>query len=149
MRYITAKNFKRYGWVIEYPQNKSRPRDKNQFRIILTEPCQSGWRIAYLLIRDKAIAQLEQHRNTFESFEPVKGRTLLYVSCRRNPQDIECFYLNKPVILKKSVWHGMLALGRESEIKITENAKVRCIYWRLTGKIDTKKHSVTCHKTRV
>jgi hypothetical protein len=38
--------------------------------------------------------------------------------------------LDKPVILKKGLWHGVVALGDEADIKITENASVRCVYWK-------------------
>ncbi|MFA5039336.1 MAG: hypothetical protein WC732_06615 [Candidatus Omnitrophota bacterium] len=65
-----------------------------------------------------------------ETFEPVEGRGLLFVSLKKDPRDIVCFYLDKPVILRKSIWHGVVALGREADIKITENSSVRCVYWR-------------------
>jgi ureidoglycolate hydrolase len=125
---ITAGNFKRYGWVIEYPHKTSAGKKKNLFRIILKERGKIGWRIAYLVVRDKAVTKLEQHPDSFESFEPIAGESLLYVSTGKTNTKIECFYLNKPVILKKGIWHGIVTLSRESEIKITENAKVKCVY---------------------
>lgn len=98
---------------------------------MLKETGRVGWRIAYLIVRDKVIYRLEQHPGTFESFEPVKGETLLYLARNRNSKKIECFYLDKPVILDKGVWHAVATLNGESEIKITENSKVKCIYWCL------------------
>ena len=41
------------------------------------------------------------------------------------------FLLDCPVILKKNIWHGIITLSRESEIKLTENANVKCVYWPL------------------
>jgi len=124
---ISAKSFRRYGTVIEYPGKNSKSKEINLFRIVLKESKPTGWRIAYLVVRDRSIRKLEQHPGSFESFEPVKGKSLLYVS-KRLDRKIECFCLDKPVILKKGIWHGVVTLGKESEIKIAENAEVQCIY---------------------
>lgn len=128
---ITASNFRRYGRIIEYPSKQTRSKKINLFRIVLTEPNIKGWRIAYLIVRDKTIKKLEQHPHSFESFEPVKGKSLLYVSPRCEQKAIECFYLDRPIILKKGIWHGVVTLSHESEMKLTENAKVKCVYWPL------------------
>jgi ureidoglycolate hydrolase len=130
---ISEQNFKKYGCLIGYPRRPKRPR-KNLFRVLLREPQRFGWRIAYLVVREKAIKRLEQHLHTYESFEPVKGRALLYLSLTKDQCRIECFLLDRPVVLSKGVWHGVVTLDRESEIKITENARVRSIYWN-TGMI--------------
>lgn len=129
-RKITAKNFKKYGWIIEYPGKRAKNKAINLFCIVLKENKKSGWRIAYLVLRDKAIDRLEQHPDSFESFEPVRGRCLIYLSAKRDSK-IECFYLDKPVILKKGVWHGVVTLAPESEIKITENSEVECLFRKL------------------
>jgi len=131
MRKINSRNFKRYGWVIEGPAKKPKDKRKSLFSIVLIEPLKSGWRIAYLLLRDKAVAFLERHIDSFESFEPIRGETLIYVADAKDLKNIQCFYLDKPVILKKGVWHNLITLNKQSEIKITENAKVRCDYWQL------------------
>lgn len=128
---IDQRNFKPYGRIIEYPGKKSQSRTKNLFRVVYRESKPLGWRIAYLVVRDKKLNRLEQHPNTCESFEPVSGKTLLYLALPGNPIKIECFLLDKPVILHKSIWHGVVTLGDESEIKITENAQVSSIYRHL------------------
>lgn len=125
---ISARNFKPYGWVIEYPNKSSKNKKINLFRIVIEERHSAGWRIAYLVVRDKSIRRVEQHPNSFESFEPVSGRSLLYVAASKNPQKVKCFYLDKPVVLKKGIWHGVAAIDKEAEIKITENLKVKCVY---------------------
>ena|SRR3989338_846388 len=135
---ITAQNFKDYGWIIEYPRKHLKSRKRNLFRIVLKENDAVGWRIAYLVVRDTTIKKLERHPESFESFEPVRGQSLLYVAKRMDKKSIECFYLNKPVILRKGVWHGVVALARESEIKLTENSKVRCAYWPLGFRLNNK-----------
>ena len=132
---INPRNFNQYGWIIGYPRKSSQGKKKNLFRIVLKESRGFGWRIAYLVVRDKAINRLEQHAETFESFEPVKGGCLLYLASCKDLNKIDCFCLDKPVILKKGVWHGIVTLDGEAEIKITENAKVKSRYWPLGFKL--------------
>lgn len=135
MKKINTNKFGIYGWVINYPDKKSKSKKKNLFRIVLRESRSLGWRIAYLIVRDKAIDKLEQHPESFESFEPVRGKSLLYLSNSKNAAEIKCFVLDRPVILKKGIWHGVVTLDREAEIKITENAKVKSVYWPLDFKL--------------
>lgn len=138
MKKITAGNFKRYGWVIGYlAKERLRPKE-NIFCIVLKEKQRLGWRIAYLVLRDRHIAKLEQHPDSYESLEPVKGKTILYVSASKNPSKIESFILDRPVILRKKIWHGVVTASPESEIKITENAVVRCIYRELAFNLPAK-----------
>ena len=128
---ITGKNFRRYGRMIEYPDQHRKSRTVNLFCIVVCELKTRGCRIAYLVLRDRFIKKLEMHPFSLESFEPVRGKSLLFVSKKRDPKEIECFYLDRPVVLKKGIWHGVISLTRESEIKLTENAKVKCVYWPL------------------
>ena len=128
---ITAKSFKPFGTLIEFPKSKKNRKRNNLFHIVLTEKKTIGWRIAYLIIRDKQINVLEHHPQSFESFEPLYGKTLLYVSNRADFSDLKCFLLDKPVILNKGLWHGVTSQSYESAVKITENAKVRCVYKEL------------------
>ncbi len=127
---ITPANFKRFGKIIEYPGLSKKSKRKNLFRIVLQDAKAPGWRIAYLVVRDKLIDRLEQHPGTFESFEPIKGKAVLYVAGQKNARKVESFLLDKPVILKKGIWHGIITKGKSAEVKITENAKVKCVYWR-------------------
>ncbi|MCP4648968.1 MAG: hypothetical protein GY853_02645 [PVC group bacterium] len=122
--------FKKYGQIIEWdgPQKK---KSINQFRIVTREEKSEGWRIAYLIVREKTIDRLEQHVNSLESFEPVKGKSILYVSNQEKPERIESFILDRPVVLKKGIWHGVVSLDKEAHIKITENNKVRMKRYKL------------------
>jgi len=124
---ITKTNFRRYGWVIEYPDKNKKSEKHNLFRIVLKESASRGWRIAYLIVRDKTIRRLEHHPHSFESFEPIRGKSLLFVSAENLPKKIECFLLDRPIILKKKIWHGIVAQGKEAEVKLTENAEVKCV----------------------
>lgn len=128
---LTEQNFKSFGRIIHHPQKHLHDKDKNLFHIVLKEEERVGWRIAYLIVRDKSIDKLEQHPGTFESFEPVDGKSLLYVAKEKDQKEISCFYLDRPIILEKGIWHGVVTLDGDAEIKITENAEVECIYWEL------------------
>ncbi|MFH2137812.1 MAG: hypothetical protein ABII88_04835 [Candidatus Omnitrophota bacterium] len=121
---ITGGNFKKYGWVIGWNDFKENL-GPNKFRIVVREKDPVGWRIAYLIVREKTICKLEQHINSKESFETVSGgRSILYVAGGKKPKNIEAFYLDKPIVLKKGVWHGIVTLGKETHVKITENNDV-------------------------
>jgi len=102
----------------------------------------NGWRIGYLVVRDRIIKRLENHPDSFETFEPVKGRSLLYLAVSKKPHQIELFSLDQPVILKKGVWHAIIAGGKESEVKITENSKVKCVYWLLGGNLQKNRFAL-------
>ena len=132
---ITREKFRPFGRVIEYPNKNQKGKKRNLWKIVLTDPDARGWRIAYLIVRDKKLRRLERHVKTFESFESVRGRAILLVSQRPDVRGIRAFYLTKPVILRKGIWHAVLSLTRETEIKITENAKVTCQYWALPRSI--------------
>ncbi len=127
---ITAENFKKYGYIIHWegPENKE---ENNQFRIVISDPKVIGWRIAYLIVRDKQSDFMEKHPFSYESFEPVKGKAVLYVSNKKKPQAIEAFILDKPIILRKGIWHNVLTCSKETHIKITENNRVRLIKYDL------------------
>lgn len=131
IKHITPENFHCYGTIIEYPGKEIENKEDNLFRVLLKETAAVGWRIAYLIVRDKTIDKLEHHPRSFETLEPVAGRTLVYLTNRQDRDAIECFYLDKPVILNKNIWHGIVTLDKESEIKITENVQIECVYWLL------------------
>ena len=128
---ITAVSFRPFGRIIEYPKKHLKGNKRNLWRIILTDPNALGWRIAYLVLRDRRIHRLERHRDTYESFEPIAGKCLIYLSQYPQKGDIKCFLLDCPIILNKGIWHGLVTLDQECEIKITENAKLMCEYFKI------------------
>lgn len=136
---ISSANFRRFGWIVAYPGRVAASPSKNLFKVIVRQS-QPGWRIAYLVVRDRAISRLEQHPGSCESFEPVKGKGWLYVAEKNDPGSITCFLLDKPVVLKKGVWHGIVTLSREFDVKITENSKVKCVYRPLGFELKRGKH---------
>ncbi len=128
---ITKEGFRKYGYIIEWegPENK---KEINQFRIVVRRRKVIGWRIAYLIVREKHIDCLESHPSSYESFEPVKGASILYVSNQKKPQKIEAFFLNKPIVLKDGIWHGIVTIGKEAHVKITENNLVKLVRHKFT-----------------
>jgi len=55
---------------------------------------------------------------------------LYCLSLRIANRDMKWFWLDKPVILRKGVWHGLICPEGQVEIKITENSRVaRGCYW--------------------
>ena len=67
---------------------------------------------------------MENHPFSKESFEPLKGITVLLVAEHETPEEYQAFVLDKPVCLKKGIWHQVLALTPEAQVKITENLEV-------------------------
>ncbi len=127
---ITEANFKPFGKIISLPRKHNASPGKNLWRVIVRQP-HAGWRIAYLVVRDSSVLRLERHPGSLESFEPVAGQGVLFVALRKVPSDIRAFYLDKSVILKKGLWHGIVTCRPECDIKITENSAVKSVYWRL------------------
>ncbi|MBF0483741.1 MAG: hypothetical protein HQL25_03435 [Candidatus Omnitrophica bacterium] len=132
---ILSAGFKKYGKVIEYPCRDNKGTTRNLWRIVHVSPIKTGWRCAYLVLRDKTIGRMERHPESDETFEPVKGKALFFVSKDKDMDKIECFNLDKPVVLFKGVWHGLIRQDEEVDIKITENAKVKCEYWNFGFRI--------------
>jgi len=129
------KNFRKYGKIIEYPAKELKGTTRNLWRIVHTVPDKTGWRVAYLVLRDKTIGRMESHPTSDETFEPVKGEALIFLATGKCFGVIECFRLDKPVILKKGTWHGLISVSPEAEIKITENSRVSCRYWNFGFRI--------------
>ena len=125
-RKLTASDFKKYGWIIQW-QGKDNKKENNQFRIVISDEKVNGWRIAYLIVREKKVDFIEQHPRSYESFEPLKGRSVLFVDTSESGKNIQAFHLDQPVILKKGIWHNVVTLSKETHIKITENNDVALI----------------------
>lgn len=89
----------------------------------------NSWRIAVFRYTNKSIKIIENHPISKESFEPLKGVTVLLVAEHDCPENYRAFILGKPVCLKKEIWHQVLALTSEAEVKITENLNVESVFY--------------------
>ena len=120
---ISQTLFKPFGTVLEFPEDF-----KEQFYIVDTEE-KNPWRIAVFRYSNKGIKVIENHPNSKETFEPLKGITVLLVAENSSPEDFQAFILDKPVCLNKGIWHQVLALTPSAEVKITENLEVDSVFY--------------------
>lgn len=125
---LTHKSMKPYGFIIDARCVKDKGRG-NKFGILLKEKS-AGWRIGYLIVRDKKINRIEYH-DTLETFEPVFGKSVIALALHKSPEDLKLFLLDKPVVLKKGIWHEVAAVSKRCEIKICENIEVHGEYYHL------------------
>ncbi|MCL2412342.1 MAG: ureidoglycolate lyase [Treponema sp.] len=122
---ITTENFAPFGYVLEFTQDMTEP-----FHIIVREE-KDPWRLALLRFDWHSVERLENHPHSMESFEPLEGISVLFVSENSSPEKIRAFLLDKPVCLFKGVWHEVLALSSQAKVKITENLEVTAEYFNL------------------
>lgn len=95
-----------------------------------------GWQIGFLEYTGRVLHQLERHPNTPEVFSPLRGEALLVLAT--DPGDeraYRAFRLEKPIVLNRGVWHGVIALSPKPEILIVENPDVVDEYHPLTRPI--------------
>ena len=126
MKKLTHKNIKPYGRIIDRKFMKDDGRG-DKFAVLLKERS-AGWRIGYLILRTKKLEKLERHPDSLETFEPVRGRCAIALAANGQPDKVEMFFLDRPIVLKKGVWHNVAAISEECEIKIFENIEVKTKY---------------------
>lgn len=126
---ITRESFAPFGTVIEFPEG-----NQDAFYIADTED-KEPWRIAVFRYRNHSIKRIERHPTSKESFEPMSGTTLLLAAETETPEDYHIFLLDKPICLKKNIWHQVLSLSPEAQVKITENLEVESVFYDLEKEI--------------
>ena len=119
---ISAKAFEPFGTVLEFPEGF-----EGNFFIVDTDE-NNPWRVAVFRYWNKEIQRIECHPTSKETFEPLSGVTVLIVAEHETPYDYHAFILDKPVCLKKGVWHQTLTLTDEASVKITENLEVESVF---------------------
>lgn len=129
LQYVQRETFLPYGEVLEFPAGIEKT-----FCIITTEE-KEPWRLAVFRYTNKEIQRMECHPTSRESFEPLHGLTVLVVATHENPEEYEAFILDKPVCLKKGIWHQVLALTEEAQVKIVENLEVKSEFYDLEKEI--------------
>lgn len=129
---IHRDNFEKYGKVLEFTPDCREP-----FEIIITEE-EEPWRLAVYRYTDKTVKRMECHPYSLESFEPLKGLTVLVVAEHDRPAEYRAFILDKPVCLYKGVWHQVLALTDEAQVKIAENLEVVSEFYELENEVGVK-----------
>lgn len=134
---LTHKAIEAYGTIIDARCVKDSGKG-NDFGILLKERSR-GWRIGYLIVRDKTIKRLESHPDSLETFEPTKGKLVIAFASHDTPDNVKVFLLDKPVVVKKGVWHEVATLVKRSEVKIFENSELKTEYHNLNVKKNLQK----------
>lgn len=129
---LTHKSIKPYGWIIDSGFMRDDGRG-DKFAVLL-KARSKGWQIGYLILRKKKFKKLENHPDSLETFEPIKGKTMIALADNRNPGKFKVFLLDKPIVIKKGVWHEIAAISGKCEIKIFENMGVKTVYTDLFAK---------------
>ncbi len=128
---ITPEAFEPYGWVIAHDPAGER------FQVVCGDPDpDGGWQIAVNRESRTAVEELARHPNTMESFEPLEGLACLIVARPDTPEVQEVFLLDRPVCLKKGVWHATVCIASLALIKITENGRVESEFHKLPAPLE-------------
>lgn len=123
LKSIHKEDFVRFGKVLEFSEACTEP-----FEIVITEE-KEPWRLAVFRYTNKTIQRMECHPTSLESFEPLSGMTVLVVAEHEKPEAYEAFILDKPVCLYKGIWHQVLSLTDEAQVKIAENLEVNSQFY--------------------
>lgn len=126
---ITREKFAPFGSVIEFSADF-----QGEYEILETEEIKP-WILAVYRYTRKSIRRIENHPTSMETFEPLTGVTVLLVAEHDTPENYKAFILDKPVCLKKGIWHQVLSLTPLAEVKITENKDVYSEYYDLPEEI--------------
>ncbi|MDR1204100.1 MAG: hypothetical protein LBL26_01265 [Peptococcaceae bacterium] len=119
---VTRGSFAPFGDILEFPPGIPKG-GMNDFQILIEEK-DSPWRIAVRRFNNRDIPAVGCHPDSRETFEPLYGASVLVVAEYNTPRELRAFFLDKPVCLKKNIWHHTLALSEEAALKITENLEV-------------------------
>ncbi len=123
INYIKKDNFKKYGYILDFTG------EQESWEILFKENS-SGFRIAIFEIDRKKVDKLERHPDSLETFEPMSGVSLILLS-ENNPEDFDVFLLDKPICLKKGIWHEVITISERSKFKIVENNEVQTEFYNL------------------
>lgn len=129
---IHSGTFEKYGKVLGFSDQCTEP-----FEIVITEE-KEPWRLAVFRYRNKTVKRMECHPLSLESFEPLSGLTVLIVAEHDHPADYRAFILDKPVCLYKGIWHQVLSLTDEAQVKIAENLEVTSEFYDLEHEVEVK-----------
>ena len=126
---VHKENFAKYGRALEFSADC-----RESFEIVITEE-REPLRLAVFRYRNKSVKRLECHPTSLESFEPLNGMTVLIVAEHDRPAEYEAFLLDKPVCLYKGIWHQVLSVTDEAQVKIAENLEVNSEFYDLEREI--------------
>ena len=136
---LIQESFELFGRILE-PLSKETPKVKKEgffnFFVVFKEFAK-GWQIGYFEQMIKVVEELECHPNTPEVFIPLSGETILLVAVAPE-KEICAFKLDKPIVLNRGIWHGVVSLSESSEILIIENSDATSEFHELEKPISHK-----------
>ena len=137
---LTPELFEPYGRILE-PEDKETPEVSEpgvfDFYVIFKEFSQD-WQIGYLRQTGRIVETLECHPNTAEVFSPVNGSAaMLLATDPSNRETMRVFKLEKPIVLNRGVWHGVISLSEKSEMLIVESPDVIDEFYQLPQPVTT------------
>lgn len=143
MRIITLELiqelFEFFGRVLEpLPKETPKVTKKGVFNFfVIFKEFAKGWQVGYLEQIGKVVKVLECHPTTPEVFIPLSGEAILLLAI--DPEkEISAFKLDKPIVLSRGIWHGVISLSERSEILIVENPDVTSEFHELERPISDK-----------
>ncbi|MCP4398304.1 MAG: hypothetical protein GY801_13530 [bacterium] len=130
---LTQELFSPYGRLLEPDKEAPEVSEAGIFDFYVTfKESSQDWQIGYLKQAGRAIEKLECHPNTAEVFSPVSGEAVLVLAVDPAKEDtMRAFRLEKPIVLNRGVWHGVLTLSEASEMLIVESPDVIDEYYQL------------------
>lgn len=125
---INKMSFENYGTILEFEG------ETTNFEILVKET-EKPWRLAVFRVWDHSTKVLEKHPDSYESFEPLKGIGILLVAGEDTPEEYHAFLLDKPVCLNKGIWHQLIALTEDVQVKIAENLEVSTCFYEMEAPV--------------
>jgi len=119
---LVQKLFQPFGRILEnLPTETPEVSEKGIFNFyVIFKELSEGWQIGYLEQMGNVLKVLECHPTTPEVFVPLRGESILLLSIKPE-KEIVAFKLEKPIVLNRGIWHGVISLTEKSEILIIEN----------------------------
>jgi ureidoglycolate hydrolase len=131
---LTPEHFAPFGRILNPQAGETASQSEREvfdFYVPFAERS-GGWQIGFLSYTGRELYQLERHPNTPEVFSPLTGEALLVLALDPGKESgYRAFRLDKPVVLNRGVWHGVIALSQKPEILIVENPDVVDEYHKL------------------
>ena len=121
---ITEASFAPFGTVVDWSaelEASGRP-----FHILVRSEEPTGWRLAVARWTMRAARRIEYHPDSEELYAPLSGTTVLVVADPGEAPEgrLRAFLLDRPVCLRRGVWHATLTLSEAAVRLIAENLEV-------------------------
>lgn len=112
----TRENFVSFGQVLTDT--------KDGYESLFSRPDAPGWQAAINRAVERETRVLHRHSDTWECFVPMDPGVYLLAATPDNPEEVNCFLLDKAVVVAPQVWHTLLAPLSPGRVFICENSKV-------------------------